>query len=176
MEDTPKLVPGEWSLDVSQVWYVDRSMVTIETDKLEARVFVRARAWGDPKWKPFERVPEGLTPYDERKIAGPETDFILLARATANDEGVSAPYLADWLQENTVGIDLTPESWERLCDTVRRCSPQNTAAAIHGIESKKEDSERSATAARATRSADLHSEAPRRSLYRRRRAHPESAG
>lgn len=162
--------------DVSQVWYVDRSVVTIETDKLQARVFVRARTWGDPKWKPFDRVPEGLTPYGERKIAGPETDFILLARATANDEGASAPYLADWLQEHTLDIDLTPESWERLCDTVRRCSPQNTAAAIHGIESKKVGFLQSEFDAPVVPSADLHSGPRRRRPGHSRRNRPGSGG
>lgn len=123
-------------LDVIQVWYVGPAMVTIETDSLQARVFVRARKWGDKEFKPFDRMDEEQ-PYIERKIAGMETEFIALARATGNDLGDSAPYLADWLQENTVGIDLTAESWERLCNFIRQCSPSNTAAAIHGIEKMK---------------------------------------
>lgn len=129
-------------IDVDVTWYVGNSLVEIRTDSLAARVRVSSLKWPDPDFKPFERL-SGEKAYIDRKITGNEEDFILLARHCANSEGESAPILADWLYENTKEIDLTTESWERLIDTIRKCSPENTASAI---EKAKRDPAPPATA------------------------------
>lgn len=112
-------------IDVDVTWYVGNSLVEIRTDSLAAHVRVSSRKWPDPDFKPFERL-SGEPAYIDRKITGNEEDFILLARHCANSEGESAPILADWIYENTKEIDLTTGSWERLVETIRRCSPENT--------------------------------------------------
>lgn len=123
---------GEWPID--ERWIVTHEVgdyfIDIRVEDELASVFVECRGWTKPICYFQIAGDSDGKGYRDRKIVGTEVEFLALARATINDQGLTAPYLADWLYQETGNIEITVEAWERLIEVIRRCSPDTLQSVV----------------------------------------------